>query len=57
MKAFTVTFNSAQDLTKINYANEFKNANKITKLDILKDAISDLQTEYDDILEFESYAN
>ncbi len=50
MKAFTVTFNGDKDLTKIKFTGEFLQEHVVTKLDILKDSIYELQEIYNKTL-------
>lgn len=50
MRAFSVSYNFSSDETKITFSKDFKEEHYILRLDILKDAIHDLQTTYDKIL-------
>jgi hypothetical protein len=48
MRAFSVTYNPGVDQTKITLSKEFEQAELILKLDILQDAIGDLQDIYEE---------
>jgi hypothetical protein len=48
MRAFSVTYNPGVDQTKITLSKEFEQADMILKLDILQDAIGDLQDIYEE---------
>ena len=50
MRAFSVSYNFGSDETKITFSKDFKEGDYILRLDILKDAIHDLQTTYDKTL-------
>jgi hypothetical protein len=46
MKAFSVSWNPNTDETKITFSKDLKESSFILKLDILKDAIYELENEY-----------
>lgn len=48
MRAFSVTYNPGVDQTKITFSSEFESADRITKMDILQDAIADLENVYEE---------
>ena len=50
MKAFTVKWHLERDETTIEYTTDFVDADRITQLDILKDALFDLETLYNGML-------
>lgn len=50
MKAFTVTYSMANDITKITFSKDFEEADSLLKADILKDAIGDLNEAYKNAL-------
>ncbi len=50
MRAFTVYFSFKRDLTSVKLSTQFEDENWITKADILKDAIADLQELYEKTL-------
>jgi CHAD domain-containing protein len=50
MRAFTVTYSGAKDETKVSFSQYFEEADSITKLDILKDAMGDLRDVYNKAL-------
>ena len=50
MKAFTVKWHPERDETTIEYTTDFVDADRITQLDILKDALFDLETLYNGML-------
>lgn len=50
MKAFLITYSFANDETKISFSKDFETADGLTKLDILKDVIGDLNNFYDEAL-------
>ena len=53
MKIATIRFSPLKDETKINFSAEFKTADWLLKLDILKDAINDLEYHYVNILKLD----
>jgi hypothetical protein len=48
MRAFSVSYNPGIDQTKITFSSEFETADWITKMDILQDAIVDLEDVYEE---------
>jgi hypothetical protein len=50
MKVLKATWNGESDLTKIKFADEFKNADWVVKLDVLADLIGELESHYSEIL-------
>jgi len=53
MKIASIRYNIASDQTKISFSSEFKTADWLLKLDILKDAINDLEYHYVNILKLD----
>jgi hypothetical protein len=53
MKIATIRFSTLRDETKISFSSEFKTADWLLKLDILKDAINDLEYHYVNILKLD----
>lgn len=54
MIRITITWNpDRSDETKVTYSEGFTNADWLTKVDMLKDAIGDLWDVYDSVLEKE----
>ena len=49
LKAFSVRWLEC-DETKINYTDEFENTNYVLKIDILEDAIAELQIKHDKLM-------
>jgi|LakMenEpi03Aug12_release.lakeMendotaPanAssembly.Ray.scaffolds.fasta_scaffold1637514_2 hypothetical protein len=50
MRAFSVKYEEGIDNTEIKFSKEFEDAHYIMKLDILQDAIYDLENIYNKIL-------
>ena len=51
MRILSVSYGWNTDHTRIKYTDSFKNTDWITKVDVLKDVIKDLQYQYQSILD------
>lgn len=46
-RVVTIYWDAGRDLTTYEWSPDFKQSDRITKLDVLQDAIGDLSVEYD----------
>lgn len=47
MRVLSVSWNDAQDLTKIKFSNEFLSSDCLLRADVLKDIVWELSAKYD----------
>ena len=51
MQVIQINYNQKTDSTKLVFTKGYQESDRVTKLDLLQDALYELQKQYDDLLE------